>query len=593
MLYGRGNFLNHYRTLTSVHRLIAALLVLGGLLHTGFAQAQRAFYLDRVQVGAAPDDGLTIRRPYLHPKTRVYASSTLGYVLNPLRASTVAVDETVEDKIENLVQHQIIQYFNAGVEIGGRVSLGLSFPVAWMQLTGDVPIEGTRTPLPQIFPVDDGTGMYDVSLTGRVRLFGEEKDSFRVGLGGAIFVPSGTFSRGASDDDTTFYAYLAAEEELGPLLVVASAGPHFRPLRGINGNDSRLNLGNEVRINAAAFLDLHDRFRVGGEINGMVGFDSSEAGTTTFFDGPSTPWEWMGSGRLLFGNDKKTYVRASAGSRMSNGYGAPDLRVMVSIGRWSLLEDLVPTDETRVRFAGSRVRQPAPAPDLDTDSDGYPDAIDACVDLAEDGEEPYPADGCPVTSDRDKDGIVDLDDECPTVAEDRDGILDEDGCPETDADGDGVLDTRDACPQEVGVEHGDPSRDGCPVRKKKNHIVEEKGELRLLEPVQFETATAEIKSVSFELLDEVMEIMVERPRIGIAVHGHTDARGSEAYNQLLSQRRAAAVVKYLSDKGVALERLSAQGFGPTQPIATNDSAEGRAANRRVEFKIVEADGEDE
>jgi outer membrane protein OmpA-like peptidoglycan-associated protein len=185
--------------------------------------------------------------------------------------------------------------------------------------------------------------------------------------------------------------------------------------------------------------------------------------------------------------------------------------------------------------------------------------------------------------------VIDLEDKCPEVPEDRDGIEDTDGCPETDADGDGVLDVRDACPLEAGMEYGDPKRDGCPQEKKQPRklvIEEEKGELRLLEPVQFETATAELKEVSHGLLDEVVEVMVDSPDLRISVHGHTDSRGGIEYNRRLSRARAEAVVKYLTDKGIAVERLSAEGFGPDRPLGTNDTAEGRARNRRVEFKIV-------
>lgn len=567
--------------------LLPGILLLS-LLYARPAQAQRAFYLDRVQIGAAPDDGLVTRRPYLSSETRVYGSTTLGYVLNPLRASTVADDPRVEAKMENLIQHQLISYFSGGIEIAKRASVGITLPVAWIQSGGDIPIPGSRPPPPSLFPVDTGSALYDVALEGRVLLYDDPAQEFRVGLGGSLFIPSGTFSRGGGDDSVTLYVYGAIEKAFGPLLVVGSLGPHFRPLRGIDGADSRLDVGSEVRINAAAFLDLHERIRVGGELNGMVGFAENEAGDSTFFEPPATPFEWLGSGRVLFGSGRHTYARASVGTRFTNGYGAPDLRVMVSLGRWMLFDDLMPEDTTRVRFDGSDRAVEKPEPDKDTDADGFPDAIDACPEQAEDGQDPYPGDGCPVTSDRDGDGVLDLEDKCPDDPEDRDQLQDTDGCPETDADGDGVLDVRDACPTVPGMEQGDPKRDGCAAKAPRKLVVEaEKGELRLLEPVQFETATADIKEVSYPLLDEVVGVMTDAPDIHLAVHGHTDSRGSQAYNRELSQRRAQAVVQYLTKKGVAARRLTAQGFGPDKPIASNDTDEGRASNRRVEFRIVQ------
>lgn len=567
---------------------MVVVLVLGMSLYARPAAAQRAFYLDRVQIGGAPDDGLVTRRPYLSPETRIYGSTTLGYVLNPLRASTVAVDDIAEEKIENLIQQQVISYFSAGIEIAHRFSLGLTLPVAWVQSGGDVPIPGSRPPPPRIFPFDTGSALYDVALEGRVLVHDDSEKQLRVGFGTAFFIPSGTFSRGGSDDKVSLYLYGAAEKAFGPLLFVGSLGPHFRPLRGVDGADSRLDLGSEIRFNAAGFVDLHDRLRLGGELNGMVGIAEDEGGDSTFFEAAATPWEWLGSGRFLFGGDLRTYARASVGTRFTNGYGAPDLRVMVSLGRWALFEDLMPEDTTHVRFSGEARQVERPAPDADTDHDGFPDSIDACPEQAEDGREPYPGDGCPVSSDRDGDGVVDLQDKCPDDPEDRDGLQDEDGCPEQDADSDGVLDVRDACPLVAGMEQGDPKRDGCSAKPRKLVVEADKGELRLLEPVQFETATAELKQVSYGLLDEVVAVLRDGPDIRLAIHGHTDSRGSAAYNRELSQRRAQAVVKYLTDKGIAFDRLQARGFGPDKPIATNDTEEGRAANRRVEFKILEA-----
>ena len=70
------------------------------------------------------------------------------------------------------------------------------------------------------------------------------------------------------------------------------------------------------------------------------------------------------------------------------------------------------------------------------------------------------------------------------------------------------------------------------------------------------------------------------------MHGHTDNRGARAYNQRLSEERAASVLRYLIEHGVEKERLESRGFGPDEPKTTNDTEEGRATNRRVEFKIL-------
>lgn len=100
--------------------------------------------------------------------------------------------------------------------------------------------------------------------------------------------------------------------------------------------------------------------------------------------------------------------------------------------------------------------------------------------------------------------------------------------------------------------------------------------------VLFDTNSSTIKPESYTELDNVVQFMtVTVPTATGVVEGHTDSAGADAYNQSLSQRRADAVMKYLVDKGVPAARISATGFGETQPVADNATADGRALNRRV------------
>jgi len=87
-------------------------------------------------------------------------------------------------------------------------------------------------------------------------------------------------------------------------------------------------------------------------------------------------------------------------------------------------------------------------------------------------------------------------------------------------------------------------------------------------------------------LDQVAQVLSQYNETYIDVYGHTDSTGSEAYNQDLSERRAQSVANYLESRGVQAARIGTRGFGETQPIAPNDTEEGRAANRRVEIRIV-------
>jgi outer membrane protein OmpA-like peptidoglycan-associated protein len=107
-----------------------------------------------------------------------------------------------------------------------------------------------------------------------------------------------------------------------------------------------------------------------------------------------------------------------------------------------------------------------------------------------------------------------------------------------------------------------------------------------LEPIYFDFDKSTIKPVSYPVLDQVAQVMRDRPTVIVRVEGHTDSVGSDKYNQRLSERRAHAVVKYLIGKGIESNRLQAAGFGESRPIAPNETPEGRAKNRRTEFHIV-------
>jgi len=107
-----------------------------------------------------------------------------------------------------------------------------------------------------------------------------------------------------------------------------------------------------------------------------------------------------------------------------------------------------------------------------------------------------------------------------------------------------------------------------------------------LSSLQFETAKAVIHPASFHMLNELAEIMQQKPALQIEISGHTDSDGDAGANQLLSQQRADAVKDYLIRKGISAARIRSKGYGETKPIATNDSAEGKQVNRRTEVRIL-------
>ncbi len=113
----------------------------------------------------------------------------------------------------------------------------------------------------------------------------------------------------------------------------------------------------------------------------------------------------------------------------------------------------------------------------------------------------------------------------------------------------------------------------------------------IMDKVHFETAKTTIKPESYGLLDAVAAVIVQNPQVGrVEVAGHTDNQGSDEFNLTLSQGRAEAVRTYLAAHGVDAARLLAKGYGETVPIDTNATKDGRAANRRVEFNLVDQAG---
>nr|NIO10529.1 OmpA family protein [Deltaproteobacteria bacterium] len=180
--------------------------------------------------------------------------------------------------------------------------------------------------------------------------------------------------------------------------------------------------------------------------------------------------------------------------------------------------------------------------------------------------------------DQDGDGVLDPQDQCPNTP--RGVRVDARGCPfpakepprmvrVADTDGDGVPDNADVCP---GTPRGaNVDSRGCWT----------------LRNVTFEFAKWDIKPRYYPFLDEVAEILQQNPSLRVQVQGHTDNIGTAKFNKNLSVNRAKSVIEYLTTKGISKNRMTPEGFGLTQPIATNDTPEGRAKNRRVHMKPVE------
>jgi OOP family OmpA-OmpF porin len=193
----------------------------------------------------------------------------------------------------------------------------------------------------------------------------------------------------------------------------------------------------------------------------------------------------------------------------------------------------------------------------------------------------------PTAHDADGDGIADDEDQCPEVAEDRDGDTDGDGCPEEDRDDDhdGVPNKDDQCPAAKETINGVQDDDGCPDTGDPR-VIYENGKIQVLDNVQFEHGSAEIKPESDSLLDQIALHLKANPELKrVRVEGHTDDTGPRDVNVRLSKQRAEAVRQHLVKRGVNPQRLSAEGYGPDKPLVTDTTEAARAKNRRVEFVV--------
>jgi len=219
---------------------------------------------------------------------------------------------------------------------------------------------------------------------------------------------------------------------------------------------------------------------------------------------------------------------------------------------------------------------------VDTDGDGVCDGLDACADTPKGAK--VDAKGCPL--DTDGDGVFDGLDTCENTP--KGAVVDAKGCP-VDTDGDGVADGIDQCPSTPAGLKVDPN--GCPIEvSEKETQLLDTGTIRL-QNINFDVNKASIKPESFPVLDEVAAILLQYPDLTIEIGGHTDNSGKRDANMKLSGARAKSVLGYLSQKFPTLDasKFTVMGYGPTVPVAPNTSALGKAKNRRVEFKVTNAE----
>ncbi len=223
----------------------------------------------------------------------------------------------------------------------------------------------------------------------------------------------------------------------------------------------------------------------------------------------------------------------------------------------------------------------------DTDGDGLSDADELARKTN------------PASPDSDADGLTDGDEVNRYLTDPLNKDTDGDGLTDgaeinqygtdpkrIDSDGDGINDNLDKCPDKAETVNGYLDDDGCPDEKPVTEAPIKKGQKFILENIEFEFGKADLKPGVFQSLESAYSTMVDYPKMTVEIGGHTDNIGKAKANQELSLRRAESVKNYLVAKGIDGSRIMTRGYGPSQPVGSNKTDEGRAKNRRIEFKVL-------
>jgi outer membrane protein OmpA-like peptidoglycan-associated protein len=582
---------------------LSGALALGLLTLAPRAAEAQGFTLSRFDPAPAGDRMFGVPSPFVAGKTTLHAALLAEYAHRELG---IRLEQPGGDTsyVGAVVAHRLLLHGNLNLALWNRLGVNLEMPVALLQ-KGDDPSALNQT---YVSPTSAQQG--DLRLGLRLRLFGEYHDPFQVALGGSIWLPTGPKSSFMSDGKVHGYPHVIVGGELAKRAVwSAVVGPDLRGESLYAG----VTEGMQVRFGAGVgfLVDEKKHLQLGAELygNGNLGSTAQVPNAEVLLDA-----------RYRVVDDVE--IGAGIGPGLSKSVGTPDVRAVAMIA-YTPEQKVVPPDRDKDGILDAQDACPD-VPGIkhedakkngcpsDRDNDGIVDAQDACPDVVGVPSKDPKKNGCP--PDRDNDGIVDAEDACPDVVgvksadpkkngcpsdRDEDGIVDaQDACPDLkgvaskdpaqngcppDTDGDGIRDDQDACPQEKGVADPDPKKNGCPrqVRVTQTEIV-------ILQQVQFDTAKATIKPVSNPLLDEVAGVLKDHREITkIEVQGHTDDVGAKTLNQKLSQSRATAVMAALVKRGIDAGRLTAKGYGQEQPVADNKTADGRQANRRVQFKIME------
>ena len=467
----------------------------------------------------------------------------------------------------------------ASIAFLNRLQLGVVLPATgyqWLNLESGVYSDPSRLAL------------NDVRVDLKLQLLNPDRSAIGLALEPRFWLPTGS-SETLTGGQFNAGGALVIDKRVGRGWIGGNLLYRYRPaLQSAIG----LEIDDELLYRLGVVIPMGQSFLVGDLWGG--------AGAARLSDGQvgTKPLELMlGISRSL---KRGATVTFGASTGLVAGYGVPDFRLLASVVLGSRVQDRdgdgiedridrcpdVPEDKDGIDDLDGC---PEIEPDGDRDGDGILDSKDKCPDEPEDKDGFEDLDGCP-DPDNDQDRILDKDDKCPIDPEDKDGFEDLDGCPELDNDQDGFLDTKDKCPNIAETFNKFEDDDGCPdvlvAEPTKIKVVE--GKLMLLQKIYFEFDKDVIMPQSYQILNAAAQVFKDNPDLRVRIEGHTDAMGTDEYNQSLSQRRADSVRNYMIERGgLSPSRFEAVGYGESRSLETNDTEEGRALNRRIEWIIID------
>lgn len=564
---------------------LVALALTPGLAHAQ-TEETTAIPVQQYEPGPGAEDIMGLQSSYIQKHMEWQLGWHLNFADDVLEFRTLDANSTIARIIESQTGIDLM----AAIGFKDRFELGLVVPITPYRT------HGNADALDLAAEDLSSAALGDIRLVPKVRLYGRDQGT-GLALSVPITLPSGK--------DTEFYGegslgieprFLVDYTFAGGTRIGLNLGIRFHPTEKKFAN---LEIGHELTYGLGVRVPFQLARKDFAAVATLIG-----SHVLAVAQPEERPRELLGG--LEYHPNESFTLRVGAGPGLSRGYGTPDFRVLFGVAYRHRPAERPPCPYGPEDEDG--YQDDDQCADPDNDSDGIEDALDLCPNEPELVNQVEDDDGCPehpadlepdseplpaleAPKDPDGDGLFDEDDLCPDQPEDQDSFNDLDGCPDPDNDSDSILDQDDKCPLEAEVINGTDDQDGCPDEGKALVDVTDK-EIKILEPVYFDTAKATIQERSYPLLDQVAAILEVNPRITkVRVEGHTDDRGKDAYNLKLSDDRANAVREYLMNKGIAGERLEAEGFGETRPIDTNKTKKGRANNRRVQFVIVEINGQ--